>query len=176
MIRLDAFGQAVSEFLKVAWSATPSLQSLQVVFNRENFQALFNRAVGACSSLISSPPKLSNHIQNPRVVVITSVTVVVLFVVNKVRGSVTRSDTVVVMDKRLGFKDLMQAYGPILKEDASHLTPEAFIAKHGEDALKILDDPTRRLICPEPVVEEGSEPSQQETMGVLANAQALHLK
>ncbi len=187
MIRFDAFGQSVSEYVKIAWAAAPSLQSLQVIFNRENFQALFNRGMQAFSSMIASPPKFSDHLQNARVVVITSVTVVVLFVAKKVVGSASRSGTVVVvLEKGHGFKDLTTAYEPILKADAKKLSFDKFVAKHGEKALDFLDESTKSLLClpsspvieevlPEtPVVDPATTPPS--TPSDRANALALHLK
>jgi hypothetical protein len=182
MVRLDAFGHSVSEFIKGAWAAAPSLESLQVIFNKENFQALFNRGVQAFSSIIASPPKFSDF-QNPRVVVITSVTVVVLFVAKKVAGSASRSGTVVVvLEKGHGFKDLTTAYEPILKADAKKLPYDKFVAKHGEKAIEFLDEPTRDLLCHPStlVIEEVSNETvvatQPATSSTRANALALQLK
>ena len=59
MIRLDWFAQSVSGFLK---DAAPSLQ------------VVFNQASSTFALLNGSPAKIFTHLCNPRIVVITSVT------------------------------------------------------------------------------------------------------
>jgi len=176
----------VSGFVKGAWSA--AAPSLQAVFNRDTLQALFTRASNAFAALVGSSSHFTNHLQNVPVVVITSVTVVVLFVVKKVRGSTTRSDTVVVvLEKGHGYKDLMAAYEPIIQKDAKTLDYDAFVAKHGEKAIDFLDEATKSLLHRPsgPVIEEvlseevsvvDVSPSPAVTSSDRANALALHLK
>ncbi len=159
MIRLNEFAQSVSEFVKGAWSAAPSLQSLQDVFNREKLQALFNRASNAFASLVGSSSKVYTHFQNPRTRVITSVTVAVLFVVKKVTSVLPRSGTfIVILDEEQGFQKLWAVYEPTIKEDARTLAYDAFVAKHGKKAIDFLDEPTKSLLRRPsgPVVEEVS--------------------
>ncbi len=182
MIRLEAFGQAVSELAKGAWHA--AAPTLQVVFNRENIHAVFTRAVQAFTSLIGSPRNIYDHFQNPRIVAIISVPVVFLIVVKRVVTGATHSntETVVVVEKdaSISFKSVMEAIYPTLREDAQHLSYEEFVEKHGTDVLKVLDESTLSLLrhdaAPEvALVVQDAVQDGVESLTDRANAMALHL-
>jgi hypothetical protein len=166
MIRLNGFAEAASGFLNNGWStAAPALQ------------VFFNRASSAFAS-----DKIFTHLRST--VVITSVTVVVLLVVKKLTDSTARSDTVV-LQKGLGFKELLKAYEPIIQADAKNLTYAAFVEKHGENAIAFLDEATKSSLCCSATVDAKAAPlaevsneivlAQSITLEDHANALALQL-
>jgi hypothetical protein len=112
------------------------------------------------------------------------VTVVVLLVVKKLTDSTARSDTVV-LQKGLGFKELLKAYEPIIQADAKNLTYAAFVEKHGENAIAFLDEATKSSLCCSATVDAKAAPlaevsneivlAQSITLEDHANALALQL-